>query len=219
MTAPTDWNVPAQAHTGNVTPETETNTETQPEPTAPKPAAPQPAEPKKSEELKQIEELIKKLSDDEFLDLRADIITTEVKRRNEQQAVAKVVEDIYAQNPELNPTHVTGDAKAAAWRQPHGAHDAYIPWAVVRHSDKYWRNTLTVLNVWEPGVYGWEEVDESEATNPGVEKPATPWAPGIDLKADDIVTYGGSKYRVVQPHKTQEDWLPNTTHSLYTRIS
>jgi hypothetical protein len=43
------------------------------------------------------------------------------------------------------------------WIQPQGAHDAYALDALVTHSDKVWRSTV-VDNVWEPGVYGWEEI-------------------------------------------------------------
>ena len=43
------------------------------------------------------------------------------------------------------------------WIQPIGAHDAYDLDAKVSHSGKKWISTLTA-NVYEPGVYGWEEV-------------------------------------------------------------
>lgn len=43
-----------------------------------------------------------------------------------------------------------------AWSQPVGAHDAYANGAKVSHSDKHWTSTCDG-NVWEPGVYGWEE--------------------------------------------------------------
>ena len=43
------------------------------------------------------------------------------------------------------------------WSQPVGAHDAYAFGAKVSHNGKHWTST-TANNVWEPGVYGWEEV-------------------------------------------------------------
>ena len=43
-----------------------------------------------------------------------------------------------------------------AWSQPVGAHDAYAAGAKVSHNDKHWTSTCDA-NVWEPGVYGWEE--------------------------------------------------------------
>lgn len=43
------------------------------------------------------------------------------------------------------------------WIQPTGAHDAYDKDAKVSHNGKHWKNTMDA-NVYEPGVYGWEEV-------------------------------------------------------------
>lgn len=48
------------------------------------------------------------------------------------------------------------------WRQPTGAHDAYPIGAKVSHNDKHWVSNVD-NNVWEPGVYGWDEQIE-EAT-------------------------------------------------------
>lgn len=42
------------------------------------------------------------------------------------------------------------------WGQPVGAHDAYNTGDRVSHNGKHWIST-TSGNVWEPGVYGWEE--------------------------------------------------------------
>ena len=45
------------------------------------------------------------------------------------------------------------------WVQPIGAHDAYTLSAKVTHNEKHWISTAE-NNVWEPGVYGWEEVTD-----------------------------------------------------------
>lgn len=42
------------------------------------------------------------------------------------------------------------------WSQPLGAHDAYPDGAKVTHNSKHWISN-TPNNVWEPGVYGWDE--------------------------------------------------------------
>lgn len=42
------------------------------------------------------------------------------------------------------------------WVQPAGAHDAYAAGAKVTHEGKKWVSSYDA-NVWEPGVYGWEE--------------------------------------------------------------
>lgn len=44
------------------------------------------------------------------------------------------------------------------WRQPQGAHDAYEDGAKVSHNGKHWINTYGDGNIWEPGVYGWDQV-------------------------------------------------------------
>ena len=46
-----------------------------------------------------------------------------------------------------------------AWSQPLGAHDAYEQGAQVSHNDKHWISTID-SNIWEPGVYGWDAVNE-----------------------------------------------------------
>lgn len=43
------------------------------------------------------------------------------------------------------------------WVQPTGAHDAYAKDAKVKHNGKKWVSTYDGANVWEPGVYGWDE--------------------------------------------------------------
>lgn len=48
-----------------------------------------------------------------------------------------------------------------AWSQPLGAHDAYAQGAKVSHNGKKWVSDVA-NNVWEPGVYGWSEVTETE---------------------------------------------------------
>ena len=42
------------------------------------------------------------------------------------------------------------------WVQPQGAHDAYALGAKVSHNGKHWISNIA-NNVWEPGVYGWDE--------------------------------------------------------------
>lgn len=42
------------------------------------------------------------------------------------------------------------------WVQPTGAQDAYMKGDKVSHLDKHWISNVD-SNVWEPGVYGWDE--------------------------------------------------------------
>ena len=43
------------------------------------------------------------------------------------------------------------------WVQPTGAHDAYNTGDKVSHNEKHWISNMDA-NVYEPGVYGWDEV-------------------------------------------------------------
>lgn len=42
------------------------------------------------------------------------------------------------------------------WSQPIGAQDAYMAGDKCSHNDKHWQSNVD-NNVWEPGVYGWDE--------------------------------------------------------------
>lgn len=44
------------------------------------------------------------------------------------------------------------------WSQPIGAHDAYMADDKVTHNEKHYISLLD-NNVWEPEVYGWEEIE------------------------------------------------------------
>ena len=48
-------------------------------------------------------------------------------------------------------------AECPSWVQPTGAHDAYNTGDKVIYDGKHWVSTVD-SNVWQPGVYGWEEV-------------------------------------------------------------
>ena len=43
-----------------------------------------------------------------------------------------------------------------AWSQPVGAHDAYAAGDKVTHNEKHWISNVDA-NVWEPGVFGWDQ--------------------------------------------------------------
>lgn len=44
------------------------------------------------------------------------------------------------------------------WKQPSGAHDAYMKGDKVSHNEKHWVSDLD-NNVYEPSVYGWSEAE------------------------------------------------------------
>lgn len=45
-----------------------------------------------------------------------------------------------------------------AWIQPTGASDAYNAGDKVSYRDKHWISNINA-NVWEPGIYGWDEAE------------------------------------------------------------
>ena len=47
------------------------------------------------------------------------------------------------------------------WVQPLGAHDAYALGAKVSHNGKHWISNVD-NNVWEPGIYGWDEAEDQD---------------------------------------------------------
>lgn len=57
-------------------------------------------------------------------------------------------------------TEVPRPGEIPVWRQPTGAQDAYMTGDRVHYptaNDPVWISTVD-NNVWEPGVYGWEEI-------------------------------------------------------------
>lgn len=61
--------------------------------------------------------------------------------------------------PDHNPALYTEISieEFPAWRQPLGSEDAYHLGDKVSHNDKHWVSTID-NNIWEPGVYGWDEI-------------------------------------------------------------
>ena len=61
-------------------------------------------------------------------------------------------------------THISIDPETGyvEWHQPLGAHDAYSQGDIVKHNGKLWISTVAgeKSNVWEPGIYGWDEYVE-----------------------------------------------------------
>ena len=63
--------------------------------------------------------------------------------------------------PDVDISHykkvgVDGGSGVMLWTQPLGSTDAYMQGDIVSHNGKHWVSTVD-NNVWEPGVYGWEE--------------------------------------------------------------
>lgn len=143
---------------------------------------------------------------------------------------------------------VKPDATFPDWVSPGTSHALMYPrGAVVGHSGRVWESRLD-MNHWEPGASGideriWldithltelreaEDVEDTESTEgtedvedtedtEGTEdvETATPFAPSLEVKEGDIVTYEGDHYRVLTSHTTASHWPPNEAHALFEKI-
>lgn len=124
-----------------------------------------------------LQDTIQNLTDDEFRDLKAWIVTTETDRRAAQPAIeeaqAEIMAEVWEAQPDLKPAYVgtvdpdtpTLDALLAQlppWVQPTGKASAYPPASLVKHLGRAWRNRRRGLNSNEPGTpfSGWEDVTD-----------------------------------------------------------
>jgi len=45
------------------------------------------------------------------------------------------------------------------------------------------------------------------------------WEPGTQYNDGDVVEYEGSRYKIIQPHRSQGDWTPPVTPALWGRLN
>jgi len=98
------------------------------------------------------------------------------------------------------------NANPPLWFQPTGAHDAWLPGAIVLdESGDRWQNTLTVPNVWAFDVIGWVNLDADE---PGDDP--QPWVQPTGAHdaypAGAVVTHNGQTW--VNTHGDGNVWEP-----------
>ena len=83
-------------------------------------------------------------------------------RRRYEGVVWKCLQDHEAQE-NWNPKDATSlwaraHVDVTEWVQPTGASDAYQTGDKVTHNGKTWISNVD-NNIWEPGVYGWDEIN------------------------------------------------------------
>lgn len=128
----------------------------------------------KREHLYKLRDLIRKaaesLTDEDALDgvemfapWQTDTMYAAGERLRWNGKLYRVVQDHTSQSdwtPDVTPALYTDVADPTEewpeWRQPTGAQDAYNEGDKVRHNEKRWISN-TDGNVWEPGVFGWDE--------------------------------------------------------------
>lgn len=105
------------------------------------------------------------------------------------------------------------------WTQPLCAADAYRIGDIAYHIDGLWivtQGDAAGLNVWEPGVFGWERYTSEEPEEPDPEEPVEPsqhpaWedmTTGTVLNVGDYFTYQGVVYRVLRALTVTPGWEP-----------
>ena len=127
-------------------------------------------------------------------------------------------QEIYT--PDVDISHykkvgVTDDGYPV-WTQPLGATDAYKIGDIVSHNGQLWKCTQgdgSGLNIWEPGVFGWEVYSPEPTPEP--EPEPTPTYPawedmevGTALHVGDFFTYQGKTYEVLREMTVTPGWEP-----------
>lgn len=153
------------------------------------------------------------LTDDQLEAARLAILTEQERRRTLSEAPA-LIEQVTAQFQAA-----AGISDGTEWRQPTGAHDAVPPGGTRVFGGTLYENTSGAWLAHSPADYpaGWTSLGEAE---PVVPEPGDhpEWAAGVAYKIDDIVTYGGQVYRVIQAHTSAAHWPPDQVASLYSSI-
>lgn len=120
---------------------------------------------------KYIEEMNVNLDDEQALELievfpkwKAEKSYVTNDRIRYDEVLYKVLQDHTSQEdwtPDITPSlYVRIDdphIEWPEWIQPLGAQDAYPLGAKVSHNEKHWISNVD-NNIWEPSVYGWDEV-------------------------------------------------------------
>ena len=65
-------------------------------------------------------------------------------------------------------------------------------------------------------VFAKNQTDETLIDNKAA---FSPWRVGLQVTVGQILRYNDDIYRVNQSHTTQDDWTPDITPALYTKIS
>ena len=65
-------------------------------------------------------------------------------------------------------------------------------------------------------VFAKNQTDETLIDNKAA---FSPWRAGLQVTIGQILRYNDDIYRVNQSHTTQDDWTPDITPALYTKIS
>ena len=133
-------------------------------------------------------------------------------------------QEIYTPDQDISHYKKVGVAEDGheVWTQPLCAEDAYRIGDIVYRIDGLWKCTqgdAAGLNVWEPGVFGWERYTPEEPEEPEEPDPEEPVEPsqypaweemtaGTVLHVGDFFTYQGKTYKVLREMTVTPGWEP-----------
>lgn len=123
-------------------------------------------------------------------------------------------QEIYTPDVDISHYKKVGmtDDGYPVWTQPLGATDAYKIGDIVSHNGQLWKCTQgdgAGLNIWEPGVFGWEVYSPEPTPEPTPTYPA--WEDmevGTALHVGDFFTYQGTTYEVLREMTVTPGWEP-----------
>lgn len=97
------------------------------------------------------------------------------------------------------------------WTQPLCAEDAYHIGDIAYHIDGLWivtQGDASGLNVWEPGVFGWERYAPEDPQEPSEHPAWEDMETGTALHVGDYFTYQGKTYKVLRDMTVTPGWEP-----------
>lgn len=187
--------------------------------------------------MDKLKEQVQGLTEGEWIEFLDWVVGEEKDRREAAPAVSEGQAEIIA---DLRDKGVVADpapeGEVAPWRDPGTDHSRmYLLGDRVSHEGKVWTSRVNGLNSWEPGAPGvysnvWEADPEEPAPEtptegenagtytPGDSVPVTEFKPGEQVEVGDLRAFEGHTYRVVQAHRTQEDWTPDAEPALWKRV-
>lgn len=133
-------------------------------------------------------------------------IETLVFAQNQADAAHQMMDDVLGRKP------------YAQWRQPLGAYP-YRAGATVTHNGHKWSN-LHEINVWEPGVHGWDDEGLADDPDPIDPDEYEAWSPdSVAYTIGQHRTHNGNVYVCTLAHTSQPGWAPGNAAALWETVS
>lgn len=171
----------------------------------------------------QLADYIKGLPLEQWVPLR-EVMYEENAKREYLETAPKIMADMQAKI-----TRYLGEVRGygAEYRQPQGAHDAYILGDIIKWEDGYMTPTRNgVVHNPEQAPEAWraataEELEKITEEDGSVNVPHKKWTVGQEYEKGEIIEYNGVLYRVNQNLTAVAHYLPDAPGmtALYSKIS